>query len=181
MVWIAAYFAVLLAGCLLAAVRTEPTALGGSSFLFFNAAFAAVSLIAQILSVQAVSGQAMGHAVSPALTTFWALMLLGSWIARSSWLIIRAGSSEVREVVETCLVKVRIAFEKSQCGFTVAAGPTSVATRPVKLRIRIRDLPPSCALIRFQGRARHRKLVLLKHLLAKQFRGVLPHLRVRTR
>jgi hypothetical protein len=174
-VWIAAYFAVLLAGCLLAAVRSEPTVLGGSSFLLFNAAFAAVSLTVPLLS-----GQAVGHAVSPATTTFWALLLLGSWITRSSWLIIRAGSGEVREVVETCLVKVRIAFEKSQCGFTVAAGPTSVA-RAVKLRIRIRDLPPSCALIRFQGRARHRKLVLLKHLLAKQFRGVLPHLRVRTR
>lgn len=181
MVWIAAYLAVLLAGCLLAAVRSEPTVLGGSSFLVFNAAFVAVSLTVSLLSGQAVSGQAVGHAVSAALTTFWALLLLGSWIARSFWLIIRAGSGEVREIVETCLVMVRIAFEKSQCGFTVAAGPTSVATRPVELRIRIRDLPPGCALIRFQGRARHRKLELLKHLLAKQFRGVLPQLRVRTR
>lgn len=178
MVWIAAYLAVILAGCLLAALRSEPTLLAGSSFLVFNAGFAAVSLSVTLLWGPAVSGQETAYAV---LMTFWALLLLGSWIARSFWLIARARSGEIGAAVESCLGKVRLAFEKSHGGFSVAAVAASGDTRPWDLRIRIGDLPPRCVLVLFQGRARHRKLELLKDLLAKQFRGVLPRLRVRTR
>lgn len=150
MVWIAAYVAILLAGFLLVAVRSEPTVLVGSSYLLFNTAFAAASVAALLLT---------GQEIAPASASFWALLVLGSWIARSSWLIVHAGRGAIQEAVERCRRMVRMEMAP---------------------RVRIRDLPGG-VLIRFPGRGRSRKLRLFESLLAKQFRGVLPRLRVRTR
>jgi len=148
--WIAAYVAILLAGCLLVAFRSEPTVLVGSSYLLFSTAFAALSVTVPLLA---------GQELAPAPAVFWTLLLVGFWLARSFWLIAGAGRDEIREAIEKCLIKVRIEQD---------------------LRIRIREVPGG-VLIRFQERARSKKHELFESLLAKQFRGVLPRLRVRTR
>jgi hypothetical protein len=148
--WIAAYVAILLVGCLLVAFRSEPTVLVGSSYLLFTTVFAALSVAVPLLA---------GQELAPASAVFWTLLLLGSWLARSFWLIAGAGPDEVREAIERCLMKVRIEQDR---------------------RIGIREVPGG-VLIRFQERARSKKHELFERLLAKQFRGVLPRLRVRTR
>jgi hypothetical protein len=152
-VWIAAYVAILLTGSLLVAIRSEPTVLVGSSYLLFNTAFAAVSIAVPLLT---------GQELAPLSASFWALLVMGSWMARTSWLILHAGRGEVREAVERCLMKLRI---------TPAVGD---------MGIRIRGVPGG-VLVRIQSRARTKKLQLFERLLAKQYRGVLPRLRVRTR
>jgi hypothetical protein len=169
-VWIAAYVAILLAGSLLVAVRSEPTVLVGSSYLLFNTAFAALSVAAPLLT---------GQELAPLSTSFWALLVLGSWMTRSSWLIVGASHGQVREAVERCLMKLRIDVRESDGDFLVAPAPAT-ATGEKEPRIRIRDVPRG-VLVRFQNRARTRKLELFESLLAKQYRSVLPRLRVRTR
>ena len=149
-IWIAAYVAILLVGSLLVAVRSEPTVLVGSSYLLFNTAFAALAVAAPLVT---------GQELAPLSASFWALLVLGSWMARSSWLIVGASRDEVRETVERCLMKLRIEKDPG---------------------IRIRGVPGG-VLVRLTNRTRTRKLQLFESLLAKQFRGVLPRLRVRTR
>lgn len=150
MIWIAAYVAILLVGSLLVAVRSEPTALVGSSYLLFNMAFAALAVATPLVT---------GQELAPLSASFWALLVLASWMARFSWLIVGAGGAEVLEAIEGCLMKLRIEKDPG---------------------IRIRGVPGG-VLVRLQNRARTRKLQLFESLLAKQYRSVVPRLRVRTR
>jgi hypothetical protein len=46
------------------------------------------------------------------------------------------------------------------------------------LAIELQDVARGVVRIRFRGRARHRKTRLLKALVAKQFRGILPRIRI---
>ena len=46
------------------------------------------------------------------------------------------------------------------------------------LAIELQNVARGVVRIRFRGRARHRKARLLKALVAKQFRGILPRIRI---
>jgi hypothetical protein len=48
-----------------------------------------------------------------------------------------------------------------------------------RLEIGIRAVFRRSVQLRFRGGQRHRKMALLKALVAKQFRGVLPRIRIR--
>jgi hypothetical protein len=47
------------------------------------------------------------------------------------------------------------------------------------LAIELQEVARGVVRIRFRGRARHRKARLLKALIAKQYRGILPRIRIR--
>lgn len=75
------------------------------------------------------------------------------------WLAFPTDPAEVDAILRRCLRMVR------------ASGADRLAIDIVPLRWRI-------VRIRFRGEQRHRKARLLKALVAKQFRGILPRLRI---
>jgi len=78
----------------------------------------------------------------------------------------------VGDVLHRCLTMVRAAFERTPPGYLVRLGSG-------RLEIEIRAVLRRCVRIRFRGDERHRKTRLLKALVAKQYRGILPRIRVR--
>jgi hypothetical protein len=74
------------------------------------------------------------------------------------WLVFPTDPAAVREVVQRCRTMVR------------ASGPCEIEIQAVGRR---------CVRIRFRGGQRDRKARLLKRLVAKQYRGILPRIRIR--
>jgi hypothetical protein len=67
---------------------------------------------------------------------------------------------------------VRAAFQRTPPGYLVRIGSA-------RLEIEIRAILWRCVWIRFRGERRQRKARLLKALVAKQYRGILPRIRIR--
>jgi hypothetical protein len=78
----------------------------------------------------------------------------------------------VRRVLERCFAMVRVSFERAGEGYVVRVAAD-------RLEIGIRAVFRRSVQLRFRGGGRHRKMALLKALVAKQFRGVLPRIRIR--
>jgi len=83
----------------------------------------------------------------------WLLKLPGLWLAFPT------DRAEVDEIVHRCRTMVR-----------ASADQVAVDIRPLRWRV---------VRIRFRGAPRHRKARLLKALVAKQYRGILPRIRIR--
>lgn len=84
----------------------------------------------------------------------WLLKVPGLWLAFPT------DPAEVDDILRRCLTMIR------------ASGADRLEIEIVPLRWRV-------VRIRFRGEQRHRKARLLKSLIAKQFRGILPRLRIR--
>jgi hypothetical protein len=90
-------------------------------------------------------------------------------------LVFPALPDDIRPVLERCLAMVRAPFERAtdewRGGYVVRVGTD-------RFEIGLRAVFRRCVQLRFRGGRRHRKAALLKALVAKQFRGVLPRLRI---
>ena len=75
------------------------------------------------------------------------------------WLAFPTDRAEVEEIVRRCRTMVR-----------ASADQVAVDIRPLRWNV---------VRIRFLGARRHRKARLLKALIAKQFRGIVPRIRIR--
>jgi hypothetical protein len=75
------------------------------------------------------------------------------------WLVFPTDRAEVDDIVHRCRTMVR-----------ASADQVAVDIRPLRCRV---------VRIRFRGDQRHRKARLLRALVAKQYRGILPRIRIR--
>lgn len=164
-VWIAGYLATTLGMVAAAALRRKPILLKGSTLL-------ALTLLFIVLSAAAAVDPARREAVVPLpLVAFQVVALGAAWAVRGRWLVVGADAAAVGATLERCLGMLCASFERAVDAYVVplADGPLHVALRPALA---------GATLVTFRGATGHRKAALLRALLAKQFDGVVPRVKI---
>ena len=97
-------------------------------------------------------------------------ILVAGWMVRSRWWVVGAGSSAVTMTVTECASRL--------CAPITNAGGESAVTVPGgAVRLRIAPAGDSTVIV-FVGSPKHRKADLFRRLLAKQYRSVIPTIRL---
>jgi hypothetical protein len=160
--WLIAYGAVVAAVVTVAVLRPGATLWRGRAFLAFNALFVVIAAGITL----AVAG------VLPlALVAAGGALLLGSWALKSRWLVVGGDDASVRVAIEGCARRVCARCEQVEGGYRVPLPGC-------ELRVTIRRVGARSTLLTFHAPPRHRKAQLLQTLLAKQYDGALPKVRI---
>ena len=161
LVWAAAY--ALLAGVAAVLVRTrrEPTIVRGDWIFLLTAVYVLVAAVTTAL---------LGERFSLGAVAGTIVVLVGGWLVQSRWWVIGAGPDAVVATIEECASRLCApsATGAGVCTLTVPGGA---------LRLRVVPAGRSTMIV-FVGRATHRKVQLFRRLLAKQYRPVVPTLRL---
>lgn len=164
--WVLGYVAIALIAGVTVHARREPALLRGSSVLLFTVAYVAIAGVGLYRSGNTITPLALTSAVVAV-----ALALgLAPW-----WTVIGAPRASVIDTIEICFGRVCATYRAAERGFVMDVPGGA-------LLIRLHALPIGTAtLISFRARPRHKKSDLLRRLVGKQYRGVLPTIRIRMR
>lgn len=143
------YCSIVLLGAVLVLSRRETALLRGSRFFAFTVAF---------FLAAAVSGTMMG---------FWVGALLVSLLASGEWFLLRNDPQRTASALERSLAMLLIPFEKVETGYLLRLGSDAAS-------INLFSILPWCSILTFRGERGHKKVRLLRALLAKKFRPVFP-------
>ena len=162
MIGILIYLAILVFGLSFVVFRDQTSLLKGKSFLKFNLVFLAV-----VFLVIALTGQ-----LNENLTTLYLLLIIFivSMLLRKRWLLFKNNSETTSLMIEDCLSKILMPFQKSEKGYAIKT------TEGSELLLDIVSLWPKCATISFKGDVHHKKVDVLKNFLVKKFSGIFPKL-----
>lgn len=164
MAWAAAYAALLIVTLVLVSLRREPTVVRGDWVFLVTSLF----LIAATVITALRGGR---FSVGPVIAA--ALVLAVGWLARSRWLIIGASPPAVGATIDECGSRLCAAVERS-------TSDVAIAIPGGAMRLRVTPLAGGSTLIVFVTTPPHRKADLFRRLLAKQYRPVLPTIRLGT-
>ena len=159
--WAAAY--VIIAGVAAAIVlsRREPTIVRGDWVFLLTAVFVLVAA-----TVIAVRG---GRFSLGELAVVVAVLILG-WLVQSRWWVVGANVATVGVTVDECASRL--------CAPTTRSGQDATVTVPGgAIRLKIAPAGRSTVIV-FVASTKHRKVALFRRLLAKQYRAVMPTLRL---
>lgn len=158
--WAAAYAGILLVAAAVVLLRREPTAVRGDWFFLFTAAFVLVALVASL-----------PRGIELPVLLGAAVLLGAGWLARSHWLVVGADVPTVTATVEECAARLCAAAGRAgrRCTVTVPSGEVSM---------RLTAATPRATLVSFGRMPVHRKAELFRKLFAKQYRRVLPTIRI---
>lgn len=147
-------------------IRREPSLVRGRAVFLFTLAYAAVGWV--VLSWRGV--EVPGGAIAAALALVVASGLLAPW-----WFVLGGQRSNVISTMEMCFGRVCAKYEATPHGFvmTVPGGGLHISAHALR--------GGRLTVVWFRARPEHRKGWLLQRLFAKQYRGVLPTLRIRMR
>jgi hypothetical protein len=154
----AAYLAIVLAGVVLLSCGRETMLLRGEQVFRLTVVFALVSLIA--LAIRWVWP-------APGVVAFWAGSLACSLLIRGRWILVHHHPRTTAELLEGALTMLLISSERTGSGYTLKLGD-----RPAI--VTVRGMVPGIALLTFAVPGGHKKVQLLRALLAKRFRPVFP-------
>lgn len=162
LVWAAAYAAFALAAVLIVLARREPTVVRGDWLFLVTALY--------LLAAALVTALRGGRFTLGALVVV-VLVLVAGWLAQSRWLIVGAEASAVSATIDECASRLctTAARAAAECAIAVPGGV---------LRLRVAPAAGHSTMIVFVASARHRKAELFRRLLAKQYRPVVPTIRV---
>ncbi len=163
--WAIAYVALGLVATAIVQARREPTIVRGDWLFLLTALYV---LLAAIVTA------ARGGRFSLGVLAASSLVLLAGWLLQSRWWVVGAPSAAVTAAVEECAARLCAAATTSQGSCTVVV-PGGV------VRLRITPVTAASTMIVFVESARHRKTELFRRLLAKQYRPVMPTIRLGTR
>jgi F0F1-type ATP synthase membrane subunit a len=160
--WAIAYVALGLVAAALVLARREPTIVRGD-WLFL--------LTALYILVAAVVTAARGGRFSLGDLASAVLVLVAGWLVQSRWWVVGAAPASVLATIEECASRLcaPAATSPGACTLTVPGGHVRVRLAPAML---------ASTLIVFEASTRHRKTELFRRLLAKQFRPVMPTIRL---
>lgn len=161
--WAATYLGIVSLAVVAVARRGDATIFAGRTLGLFNVAFVVVAAAVTF----GVRGDLRGHALLAGL-----VLLLPTWAVRTRWLLVGETRRGIEKNIEACLRRLCATFERTIEGYNVVLAGTDV------LHIRIRHLGTQVALLEFRAPMRHRKVELIQKLLGKQYRGLLPVLRI---
>ena len=162
--WFVLYGAVVAAAVVVAALRDGPTLWRGDGVLTFNTRFVGVMALITLVA---------NFRLIPSVAVAGGLLLATSWLLRSRWLLLGGDEAALGKAITDCARRVRATCESTDGGYRIAL-PGSGGT----VRVRIRHLDGICTLVTFAHRPHH-TAKLLRQLLAKNYAGALPKLRVR--
>lgn len=160
-VWAAAYLVVAAAAAGVVLARREPTVVRGDWVFLLTSLFLLVAAL-----VTAWRGDRFSLGVLAATV---AILIVG-WIVQARWWVVGANADAVALTVDECASRL--------CAPTTRVGAESTVTVPGGvIRLRIAPAGDSTVIV-FMTNTRHRKAYLFRRLLAKQYRSVMPTLRV---
>ena len=161
LVWAAVYLTIATAAVAIVLARREPTIVRGGWVFFLTSLF--VLLAATVSALR-------GDRVSLGTLVATVLVLLAGWYAQSRWWVIGVPPDAVTTTIEECAGRLcaPAASASGACTVTVPGG---------SIRLRIAPAGRSTVIV-FVASAKHRKTHLFRRLLAKQYRSVMPTIRI---
>ena len=104
-------------------------------------------------------------------TALWTVPLLISLAAWNRWFLFRIDRATAAETVERCMKMILLPFEKDAGRYrlTLGSGPALLG---------LTTAPLLGVILTLRGNPKHKKVALLRALLAKSFRPVFPRLRI---
>jgi hypothetical protein len=163
LVWAAAYAVLAGVAALLVRSRREPTIVRGDWIFSFTAVYALVAAV-----VTALRGGRFSLGVLAATV----VVLLAGWLVQSRWWVVGADADAVAATIEECAARLCAPTARS-------AGHYTVTVPGGALRLRVAPAGRSTMIV-FVGTAKHRKAQLFRRLLTKQYRSVIPTIRLGT-
>jgi hypothetical protein len=160
-VWAVVYVVIFLVAAALVLTRREPTIVRGDWIFLLTALF--------VLLAATVTALRGGRFSLGTLVGTIVVLVLG-WLIQSRWWVVGAGSTAVFATVEECASRLCAPSARTEnaCVVTVPGGA---------LNLRISSTGRSTAIV-FISSARHRKAELFRRLLAKQYRSVMPTVKI---
>ncbi len=159
--WAIAYAVILTGAVVVVLARREPTIVRGDWVFLLTSLFVLVAAL-----VTAVRGERFSLGVLVATV----LVLLAGWVVQSRWWVVGAPASVVVATVDECASRI--------CApATHAADEATIGVPGGAVRLRIAPAGGSTMIV-FVASSTHRKADLFRKLLAKQYRSVLPTIRV---
>jgi hypothetical protein len=159
--WAIAYAVVMALALVVVVSRREPTIVRGDWVFLVTSLFVLLAAV-----VSALRGERFSLGVLAATV----VVLLVGWIVQSRWWVVGATSSAVTATIDECASRICAAT-------THSAGESSIAVPGGAVRLRVAPAGGSTMIV-FVASSRHRKAELFRKLLAKQYRSVMPTIRV---
>lgn len=161
LVWAAAYVVIAAVAAVVVSSRREPTIVRGDWVFLLTALFVLVAAM-----VTALRG---GRFSLGELAAVVVVLILG-WLVQSRWWVVGADAVAVGGTVDECASRL--------CAPATRSGAhTSVAVPGGAIRLRIAPAGRSTVIV-FVSSTKHRKVTLFRRLLAKQYRSVMPTVRL---
>jgi hypothetical protein len=159
--WAAVYVVLVVAASVVVLARREPTIVRGDWIFLLTALY--VLLAAAVTAMR-------GGRFSLGVLAGTVLVLLAGWLVQSRWWVIGQDSHAVVAAIEECASRLCApsARGSNECTVTVPGGAVHLRVAPVG----------RSTMIVFVASARHRKAHLFRRLLAKQYRSVMPTIRL---
>lgn len=104
---------------------------------------------------------------TPGVVAFWAVSLACSIPIRERWILVHYDPRATAELLEAALTMLLIPSERTGPRYTLKLGD-----RPAI--VTVRRIVPGIALLTFVAQGGHKKMQLLRALLAKRFQPVFP-------
>jgi len=162
MIGILIYSAILIFGLSFVVFRDQTSLLKGKSFLRFNLIFLAI-----VFLVIVITERLNENMISIYLLL---IMFIVSILLRKKWLLLKYNPEATSLMIEDCLSKILMPFQKSESGYTVKVREGS------ELLVGIVNLWPKCAIITFKGDVHQKKVDVLENFLVKKFSSIFPKL-----
>ena len=160
--WAIAYFVLGLVATAIVLARREPTVVRGDWLFLVTALYVLVAATVTAARGERFSSGALAGAVA---------VLIAGWLVQSRWWVVRAAPATVLATIEECASRL--------CAPATSSASTCVVTVPGgQVRLRIGPAAGGSTVIEFVASTRHRKTELFRRLLAKQYRPVIPTVRL---
>jgi len=159
--WAAAYVVLVVAASVVVLARRDPTIVRGDWIFLLTAVYVLVAAV--VIAVR-------GGRFSLGVLAGAIVVLLAGWFLRSRWWVIGQDSGAVAAAIEECASRLCApsARGSDELRVTVPGGVVHLRVAPVG----------RSTMIVFVTTSRHRKAHLFRRLLAKQYRSVMPTIRV---
>ena len=159
--WATAYVVIAVAAAALVLVRRDPTIVRGDWIFLLTALFVLLAAIATAVTGSRFSLGELAGVVA---------VLIAGWFVQARWWVVGAAPAAVGVMVDECASRL--------CAPLARTGQDAVVTVPGgAIRMRIAPAGRSTVIV-FLSSAKHRKVALFRRLLSKQYRAVMPTLRV---
>lgn len=152
------YLLVVLLAASFLVIRKGTTLLRGETVFGLTVVFFSAACISFLLSTARPQGFEL---------LLWAGAVLISVAIRREWFLFRNDPVATAKIVEDSLSMLLIPYQRRKSGY-------SLQLREGLVFLEVVSILPQCTILRFQGKARQKKLLLLRSLLIKKFRPVFP-------
>ena len=159
--WAAVYAALAVVAVVVVLARREPTVVRGDWVFLLTALY--------LLVAAAVTALRGGRFSLGTLAGASAVLLAG-WFVQSRWWVVGADAGTVTTTIEECASRLCAPAERTP-------GACTVSVPGGAMRLQISGAGRSTMIV-FASSANHRKVHLFRRLLAKQYRPVIPTIRL---